>query len=241
MTCRLLDHGFIMRFRNIPNCIIFLLLVNIGKNEGLLLQGSSINSNNTIHGYLGQNVDMAGIMQMLTNLTAELENLKQQTAEIEHLKQKTEKDQLTIQLLQNRVFSLETEQNNLSKLPSVQEFSTYLSGMNQLTHSLVSNEANDRNLSRQLNKALGDLKQNIITTTQELRNQSMDMERLKQQSQEDRSTIQQLNGSLTQEICTIKEHIASMYANSIRLSTNVTITSGYICFNESKSKTSYPR
>lgn len=199
-----------MRFQNIPVCVLMLFLVNIGKNEGLL-HGNSIHSNNSIHDHLGGNVDMTGIMQMLSNLTAELENLKEQTAEIEHLKQQIAKDQLTIQLLQNRVFSLETEQNNLSKLLSAQEFSTYLSGMNQLTHNLVDNEASDRNLTQQLSKAQDDIKQNNISTTRLLRNQSMELEMLRRQSGKDRSTIQQLNGSLTQEIRGIKEQIASMY------------------------------
>lgn len=217
-----------MRFQNIPFCVLMLFLVNIGKNEGLL-HGNSIHSNNSIHDHLGENVDMTGIMQMLSNLTAELENLKEQTAEIEHLKQQIAKDQLTIQLLQNRVFSLETEQNNLSKLPSAQEFSTYLSGMNQLTHNLVDNEASDRNLTQQLSKAQDDIKQNNISTTRLLRNQSMELEMLRRQSGKDRSTIQQLNGSLTQEIRGIKEQIASMYG--IRLSINVTVSSDNICSN----------
>lgn len=217
-----------MRFQNIPFCVLMLFLVNIGKNEGLL-HGNSIHSNNSIHDHLGENVDMMGITQMLSNLTAELENLKEQTAEIEHLKQQIEKDQLTIQLLQNRVFSLETEQNNLSKLPSAQEFSTYLSGMNQLTHNLVDNEASIRNLTQQLSKAQDDIKQNNISTTRLHRNQSMELEMLRRQSGKDRSTIQQLNGSLTQEIRGIKEQIASMYG--IRLSINVTVSSDTICFN----------
>lgn len=220
-----------MRFQEIPFCVLMLFLVNIGKNEGLL-HGNSIHSNNSIHDH-----DMTGIMQMLSNLTAELENLKEKTADIEHLKtvemehlkQQIEKDQITIQLLQNRVFSLETEQNNLSKLPSAQEFSTYLSGMNQLTHNLVDNEASDRNLTQQLSKAQDDIKQNNISTTRLLRNQSMELEMLRRQSGKDRSTIQQLNGSLTQEIRGIKEQIASMYG--IRLSINVTVSSDNICFN----------
>lgn len=212
-----------MRFQEIPFCVLMLFLVNIGKNEGLL-HGNSIHSNNSIHDH-----DMTGIMQMLSTLTAELENLKEKTADIEHLKQQIEKDQLTIQLLQNRVFSLETEQNNLSKLPSAQEFSTYLSGMNQLTHNLVDNEASDRNLTQQLSKAQDDIKQNNISTTRLLRNQSMELEMLRRQSGKDRSTIQQLNGSLTQEIRGIKEQIASMYG--IRLSINVTVSSDNICFN----------
>lgn len=207
-----------MRFQEIPFCVLMLFLVNIGKNEGLL-HGNSIHSNNSIHDHLGENVDMTGIMQMLSNLTAELENLKEKTADIEHLKtvemehlkQQIEKDQLTIQLLQNRVFSLETEQNNLSKLLSAQEFSTYLSGMNQLTHNLVDNEASDRNLTQKLSKAQDDIKQNNVSTTGLLRNQSMELEMLRRQSGKDRSRIQQLNGSLTQEIRGIKEQIASMY------------------------------
>lgn len=225
-----------MRFQEIPFCVLMLFLVNIGKNEGLL-HGNPIHSNNSIHDHLGENVDMTGIMQMLSNLTAELENLKEKTADIEHLKtvemehlkQQTETDQLTIQLLQNRVFSLETEQNNLSKLPSAQEFSTYLSGMNQLTHNLVDNMASDRYLTQQLSKAQDDIKQNNISTTRLLRNQSMELEMLRRQSGKDRSTIQQLNGSLTQEIRGIKEQIASMYG--IRLSINVTVSSDNICFN----------
>lgn len=220
-----------MRFQEIPFCVLMLFLVNIGKNEGLL-HGNSIHSNNSIHDH-----DMTGIMQMLSTLTAELENLKEKTADIEHLKtvemehlkQQIEKDQITIQLLQNRVFSLETEQNNLSKLPSAQEFSTYLSGMNQLTHNLVDNEASDRNLTQQLSKAQDDIKQNNISTTRLLRNQSMELEMLRRQSGKDRSTIQQLNGSLTQEIRGIKEQIASMYG--IRLSINVTVSSDNICLN----------
>lgn len=225
-----------MRFQEIPFCVLMLFLVNIRKNEGLL-HGNSIHSNNSIHDHFGENVDMTGIMQMLSNLTAELENLKEKTADIEHLKtvemehlkQQIEKDQLTIQLLQNRVFSLETEQNNLSKLPSAQEFSTYLSGMNQLTHNLVDNEASDRNLTQQLSKAQDDIKQNNVSTTQLLRNQSMELEMLRRQSGIDRSTIQQLNGSLTQEIRGIKEQIASMYG--IKSSINVTVSSDNICFN----------
>lgn len=90
-----------MRFQEIPFCVLMLFLVNIGKNEGLL-HGNSIHSNNSIH-----DNDMTGIMQMLSTLTAELENLKEKTADIEHLKtvemehlkQQIEKDQLTIQLL----------------------------------------------------------------------------------------------------------------------------------------------
>lgn len=222
--CRLLDTGFRMRFQNKPYCIILLFLVNIRKNEGLLFHGNSLTSNNTIHGHLGENVDIAGIIQMLSNMTADQ---KQQTAEIENLKQQAENDRSTIQVLQNRVFLLESE---LNKLPSTQEFSTYLSGMNQLTHSLVKNEASDRNLTQRLNKALEIILQNNISASQEFRNQSRELEMLRQKSKEDRSTIQQLNGSLSQEIRTIKERIASMY--SLRLSINVTImiTSGNICF-----------
>lgn len=167
MHCRLLDNGFRMGFRNIPNFILLLFLVNIGKTEGLLLHGNSANSNDSIHGLPGQNVDMTGMMKMPLNLTAELENLKQQTAEIELLKKQAETDRSTIQVLQNRVFLLEVE---LSKLPSTQEFYTCLCGMNQLTHCLVENDASVRNLTRQLSKAQNDIKHNNISTTQELRN-----------------------------------------------------------------------
>lgn len=71
------------------------------------------------------------MMGMLLNQTAELESLKRQT---EILKQQAENDRSSIQLLQNRVFYLEAELNkqNISKIQSTQEFSTYLSSMNQL-------------------------------------------------------------------------------------------------------------
>lgn len=95
--------------------------------------------------------------------------------------------------------------------------------MNQLTHSLVENETSVKNLTRQLSKAQYDTKQNNISTTQELRNQSMQLEKLRQQSEKDRSTIQQLNGYLAQEIHGIEEQIARLY--DIRLTNNDTITS----------------
>lgn len=110
----------------------------------------------------------------------------------------------------------------LYKLPLTQ-FLTCLSGMNQLTHSLVENETSVKNLTRQLSKAQYDIKQNNISTTQELRNQSMQLEKLRQQSEKDRSTIQQLNGYLAQEIHGIEEQIARLY--DIRLTNNATITS----------------
>lgn len=110
----------------------------------------------------------------------------------------------------------------LYKLPSTQ-FLTCLSGMNQLTHSLVENETSVKNLTRQLSKAQYDIKQNNISTTQELRNQSMQLEKLRQQSEKDRLTIQQLNGYLAQEIHGIEEKIASLY--DIGLTNNATITS----------------
>lgn len=110
----------------------------------------------------------------------------------------------------------------LYKLPSTQ-FLTCLSGMNQLTHSLVENETSVKNLTRQLSKAQYDIKQNNISTTQELRNQSMQLEKLRQQSEKNRSTIQQLNGYLAQEIHGIEEQIARLY--DIRLTNNATITS----------------
>lgn len=122
-------------------------------------------------------------------------------------------------MLQNRVFFLKAE---LYKLPSTQ-FLTCLSGMNQLTHNLVENETSVKNLTRQLSKAQYDIKQNNISTTQELRNQSMQLEKLRQQSEKDRSTIQQLNGYLAQEIHGIEEQIASLY--DISLTNNATITS----------------
>lgn len=42
LPCRILGNGFRMGFRNIPNFIALLLLINIGKIKGLLLHGNSI-------------------------------------------------------------------------------------------------------------------------------------------------------------------------------------------------------
>lgn len=86
------------------------------------------------------------MMGLLLNQSVELESLKRQT---EILKQQTENDRSSIQLLQNRVFYLEAELNreNISKIQSTQEFSTYLSSMNQLTQTMIANEANNKNLT----------------------------------------------------------------------------------------------
>lgn len=51
----------------------------------------------------------------------------------------------------------------------------------------------------------------------------MQLEKLRQQSEKDRSTIQQLNGYLAQEIHGFEEQIASLY--DIWLTNNETITS----------------
>lgn len=113
----------------------------------LLVQGNAVNLTDAIHGFPGHSVDPADMMQtmqimmqMLLNQTTEIEHLKQQTVKIENLSQQYEKDRSTIQMLQNRVFFIEAGQNELSKLPSSQEFSTYLSGMNHLTQNSVTND-----------------------------------------------------------------------------------------------------
>lgn len=200
-----------MKIRDTLYCSILLFMCNMGGTVGLLTHGNSVNVTDTINGFPGHNVDLADMMQLLLNQTAEIENLKQQTAEIEnlkqqtaeieHLKQKTAEienlnqqtanDRSTIQSLQNRVFFLEAELNklNVSKLPSSQEFSTYLKSMNQLTQNLAANEASDKNISQRLYNAvqtLEDLKLKDMSTTQLLLNQSGE---LKQQSANDRYSI----------------------------------------------------
>lgn len=69
------------------------------------------------------------------------------------------------------MFYLEAELNkqNISKIQSTQECSTYLSSMNQLTlwQNVIENEANDRNLTQQVNvalKAFDDLKVEVRYT-----------------------------------------------------------------------------
>lgn len=198
-----------MNFQETANHIILLFLCNVGENVGLLIHGNSVNSTDINHGFAGHNVDLSDMMQMLLNQTAEIENLKQQTAEIENLKQQSAilkqqstNDRSTIQSLQNRVFFLEAELNklNVSKLPSIQEFSTYLSSMNQLTQNMATSEANDKNLTQRLDvavKSLDDLKVQVRYTSLSL----LDIRQ---------SMTEELNGSLIQLVEErVTEHIAS--------------------------------
>lgn len=201
-----------MKFRNTVYGTILLFLCNIGKTVGLLVHGNSVNVTDTIHGFPGHNIDLADVMELLLNQTAEIENLKQQTAELENLKQKTVEienlkqqstnDRSTIQSLQNRVFFLEAELNklNVSKLPSIQDFSTYLSSMNQLAQNMATNEANDKNLTQSLDvavKSLDDLKVQV-------RYISLSLLDIRQ------SMTEELNGSLIQIVEErVTEHIAS--------------------------------
>lgn len=105
------------------------------------------------YGFPGNNFDTVEMMGLLLNQTVELDSLKRQT---EILKQQTENDRSSIQLLQNRVFYLEAELNrqNISKIQSTLEFSTYLSSMNQLTQTMIANDANNKNLTQKVDVAL---------------------------------------------------------------------------------------
>lgn len=198
-----------MKFRDTVYGAILLFLCNIGNTVGLLVHGNSVNVTDTIHVFPGHNIDLADVMELLLNQTAELENLKQKTAEIENLKQQsanlkqqTANDRSTIQSLQNRLFFLEAELNklNVSKLPSIQEFSTYLSSMNQLTQNMATNEANNKNLTQRLDvavKSLDDLKVQVRYTSLSL----LDIRQ---------SMTEELNGSLIQLVEErVTEHIAS--------------------------------
>lgn len=191
-----------MKFRDAVYGAILLFLCNIGKTVGLLVHGNSVNVTDTIHGFPGHNIDLADVMELLLNQTAELENLKQTNAEIENLKQQSANDRSTIQSLQNRLFFLEAELNklNVSKLPSIQEFSTYLSSMNQLTQHMATNEANNKNLTQRLDvavKSLDDLKVQVRYTSLSL----LDIRQ---------SMTEELNGSLIQLVEErVTEHIAS--------------------------------
>lgn len=215
-----------MKFQDTVYCTIVLFLCSIGEAVGLLTHGNSLNSSDTIHGFPGHNVDLADMMQMLLNQTAELENLKQQTAEIEklkqqiaeienlkqqsaNLKQQTANDRTTIQSLQNRVFFLEAELNklNVSKLPSIQEFSTYLSSMNQLTQNMATNEANDKNMTQRLDvavKSLDDLKVQVRYTSLSL----LDIRQ---------SMTEELNGSLIQ---LVEEKVGDHFKSKYVINTN---------------------
>lgn len=167
--------------------LLYILPVVVIVTKGLLIEGNAVNLTDAIHGFPGHNVDPADIiqtmqimMQMFLNQTAEIEHLKQQTEKIENMKLQSENDRSTIQTLQNRVFFLEAGQNELSKLPSSQEFSTYLSGMNHLTQNSVAYEAIIRNLTQQLNdvvSALNDLQLNEISTTQQLNGSLVNVKR----------------------------------------------------------------
>lgn len=160
-----------MKFQNTVYCTILLFLCN--ETLGLLTHGNPVNVTDTIHGFQGHNVDLSDMMQMLLNQTVELENLRQQaendrstfqlllymTKELDNFKRQAENDRTTIQSLQNRAFFLEVELNrqNISKLPSIQEFTTYLSSMNKLTKNMATNEANDKNLTQMLDVAVKSL------------------------------------------------------------------------------------
>lgn len=136
---------------------IFLFLLNFGNIDGMWWNEPS-NLTDASYGFPGNNFDMAEMMGLLLNQTVELESLKRQT---EILKQQTENDRSPIQLLQNRVFYLEAELNRQNISKSTQEFSTYLSSMNQLTQTMIANEANSKNLTQKVDvalKALDDLK-----------------------------------------------------------------------------------
>lgn len=205
-----------MKFRDTVYCTILLFLCN--ETLGLLTHGNPVNVTDTIHGFQGHNVDLSDMMQMLLNQTVELENLRQQaendrstfqlllnkTKELENFKRQSENDRSTIQSLQNRVFFLEAELNklNVSKLPSIQEFSTYLSSMNQLTQNMATNEANNKNLTQRLDvavKSLDDLKVQVRYT-------SLSLLDIKQ------SMTEELNGSLIQLVEErVSEHIKSKY------------------------------
>lgn len=183
-------------YRSLP-----LILSNV--TVGLLIFGNPVDVTDSIHGFQGHNFNLADIMQMLLNQSAELENLKQQST---NLKQQSENDRTTIQSLQNRVFFLEAELNklNVSKLPSSQEFSTYLSGMNQLTQNMATNEANDKNLTQRLDvavKSLDDLKVQVRYTSLSLLDIRQPM-------------MKELNGSLIQLVEErVTEHFKSKFCN----------------------------
>lgn len=211
-----------MKFRDTVYCAILFFLCNIRETVGLLTHGNTVNFTDTNHGYSGYNAELTDMMQMLLNQTAEIENLKQQTVEIEHLKQKTAEienlkqqsanDRSTIQSLQNRVFFLEAELNklNVSKLPSIQEFSTYLSSMNQLTQNMATNEANDKNLTQRLDvavKSLDDLKVQVRYTSLSL----LDIRQ---------SMTEELNGSL-HAIQLVEERLSEQIKSKYGMKQNV--------------------
>lgn len=179
---------------------ILLFLCNMGENVGLLIHGNLENVTDSIHGNPGHNVDITEMMQMLLNQTAELVNLKQQT----------ENDRSTIHVLQNRVFFLEAELNklNVSKLPSVQEFSTYLSSMKQLTQQMATNEATAKNLTQRFDVAV----QSIDDLKVQVRYTSLSLLDIRQ------SMTEELNGTLIQLVKErVSEHIASKSMSLIKI------------------------
>lgn len=186
---------------------IFLFLLNFGNIEGMFWNEPS-NLTDASYGFPGNNFDTAEMMGLLLNQTVELESLKRQT---EILKQQTENDRSSIQLLQNRVFYLEAELNkqNISKIQSTQEFSTYLSSMNQLTQTMIANEANNKNLTQKVDvalKALDDLKVEVRYTS---------LSMLDIHSKKD---LERLNGSIMQiieeRISDVQDYITSMYKSN---------------------------
>lgn len=183
---------------------IFLFLLNFGNIEGLRWHEQS-NLTDTSYGFPGNNFNTAEMMGLLLNQTVELDSLKRQT---EMLKQQTENDISSIQLLQNRVFYLEAELNrqNIYKIQSTQEFSTYLSSMNQLTQTMIANEANNKNLTQKVDvalKALDDLKVEVRYTS------------LSMPDIHSKKDLERLNGSIMriieERISDVQDYITSMY------------------------------
>ena len=64
---------------------------------------------------------------------------------------------------------------NATQIPSTREFSTYLMGMNKMIKNMAANEDKDKNLTQQLNVALGKIDELQNT----LLNQSTEMEHYK--------------------------------------------------------------
>lgn len=98
-----------------------------------------------------------------------------------------------VYVISTSVTYLEAGQKELSKLPSSQEFLTYLSGMNNLTQNSMAKEAVVKNLTLQLH------------------NQSTELRNLRQQLEKCTSNIQHLNGSLINVIRDVNDQIASKF------------------------------
>lgn len=201
-----------MKIKYTVCCTILLFLCSMRETVGLLTHGNPVNVTDTIHGFPGHNINLADVMQLLLNQTAEIENMKQQSTN----------DRSITQSLQDRVFFLEAELKNISQRFNdavqvlddlkLKDMSSTQLLLNQSVE-LEQQSAKDRysihllqNETQRLVRNLDDLKVQVRYTSLSL----LDVH----------SMTEKLNGSLVQRleerISDVHDHITSMYCIKLK-------------------------